>query len=77
MQGIPIDELIVWNEKLCLLRQATMKTTPRLNGGQKVTPVAGLDELTLIRDMEREFACQAAGVLERLNLSHLLVQAQK
>lgn len=74
MQGIPIDELILWNEKLCLLRQATMKTTSGLN---RVTPVAGLDELTLIRDMEREFACQAAGVLERLNLSHLLVQAQK
>ncbi len=77
MQGIPIDELIAWNEKLRLLQRTTVKAAPTVDDSHKVTPGAGLDELALIRDMERDFAGQAAGVLERLNLSHLLVQAQK
>lgn len=77
MQGIPIDELIAWNEKLRKLQNNARVTAPEPDVLMKATPVSGFDELAFIRGVERDFAGQAEGVLQRLNLSHLFVQPQK
>lgn len=77
MQGIPIDELIAWNEKLRKLQNTAQVTAPKPDVLMKVTPEPDFDELAFIRGVECEFAGQAEGVLQRLNLSHLLVQPQK
>ncbi len=77
MQGIPIDELITWNEKLRRIQNTAVKPALTAGDGPEVAPIDDFDELSFIRGVESDFAGQAEGVLQRLNLSHLLVQPQK
>ncbi len=71
MQGIPIDELIVWNERLRRMENAPAENTPVRVAPPVVKPSLDPDEFALIRGMEHDFALQAESLLESLNLKHL------
>lgn len=71
MQGIPVDEILVWNEKLRLLEKVASDVAPGLDENAGITQDIDLDELAFIKGMESDFASQAEGLLETLHLSHL------
>lgn len=77
MNGIPIDELIVWNERIRQLEKAALDVAPELDETVEIKPNIDFDELAFIKGMENDFAIQAEGLLETLHLSHLRVPAHK
>ena len=77
MQGIPIDELIAWNEKLRKIDKNAIDAGPATREPAILTPADVPDELAFIKAMETDFTVQAESLLETLHLSHLRASAQK
>ncbi|HTY90307.1 MAG TPA: hypothetical protein VMC84_03950 [Methanocella sp.] len=77
MNGIPIDELISWNERLRRIEQMAVDPTPEVDEAAMMPPNSGFEELILIKSMEQDFTLQAEELLETLHLAHLRVPANK
>jgi hypothetical protein len=77
MTGIPINDLVNWNEKLRNLESAAINIAPELNEDAVQNDNIEIDELAFIKSMEKDFALQAESLLESLNLTHLRVGSHK
>jgi hypothetical protein len=77
MTGIPINDLVNWNEKLRNLESAAIDIAPELNEDAVQNDNIEIDELAFIKSMEKDFALQAESLLESLNLTHLRVGSHK
>lgn len=75
MKGIAIDELIALNSKRHI--ETIMKKAPVQKENAIIEPDFGFDEVTLIKDIEMDFALRAEDLLETLQLSHLIVAPKK
>lgn len=77
MTGIPINDLVNWNEKLRNIESAAIDIAPELNEDAIRNDDIEIDELAFIKSMEKDFALQAESLLESLNLTHLCVGSHK
>ena len=77
MQGIPIDELIAWNEKMRKMDKNAIVVDPGTREPAILPPADAPDELAFIKAMETDFTLQAESLLETLHLSHLRASTQK
>jgi hypothetical protein len=74
MAGIPISELL---ERADHINYIFVDCAVDPEMGTEPMPGDAIDEVEYIRNIERDFAGKADGILESLNLSHLKASAHK
>jgi hypothetical protein len=77
MGGIPIEDLLKRAEKKVSHQHIATKSTPDLSMVPTFEEEPALDEMSFLMSIEGDFRKEAGNILESLNLSHMIVSAQK
>jgi hypothetical protein len=77
MGGIPIEDLLKRAEKKVRHQHIATKSMPELSMVPTFEEEPAIDEISFLMSLESDFRQEAGNILESLNLSHMIVSAQK